>query len=149
LLDPEIVDEGEFSYIQKFVQACPKVSSLSIEFPCLSNYPLELYGHFLGSKRLEFLETLCLATFSIDAEELVHVLYRHRATLRSLMFEDIVLQYGCWTSIFKSIHTHLHLDDFNFHNLYEAGVKHYHSPQAGLLACKYRALLPESLLDFC
>jgi hypothetical protein len=132
-LQQNMIDDSGHSNVHDIVQACPQLVSLSISFPAFVDFPLATAEEFFGSKRLERLEKLYLHAFSIDAQELANVLYRHRSTLKSIAFEDMILKSGHWLSVFKFIHAHLKLVHFEFHNIYQAGVKEYHKPNANLM----------------
>jgi hypothetical protein len=124
-------EDGE-SFVSSLVQACPNIEQLEIVFPSFIDLSLANADMFFGSKRLQFLRHLHLYHFSLPAQGLANMLYRHRKTLKCLELEGMILSIGRWTSIFKFLHDHIKLDDFGGHNLYESGLRHYHRPEGDL-----------------
>ncbi|KAF2435469.1 hypothetical protein EJ08DRAFT_645763 [Tothia fuscella] len=132
-LKPNVIDEDGFSSVSELIQACPKVAHLEICFPGFINYSLDDADMFFGTQPLKYLKDLRLCNFSLPAQELANILYRHRATLKRIEIEGMILSKGRWSSIFKFLHDHFTLSDFCGHNLYEPGMRYYHRPQGDLL----------------
>ena len=74
--------------------------------------------------KIEGLRFLELRWFMIEEKKLLHILYSHESTLRTLNLRDITLSLGTWSAFAETLRCKLNLTHANFSSLW----KHYNVP---------------------
>lgn len=97
------------------------METLELKFPNFSEHLVDI-RYLFGTKHYERLAHLHVSGFTTKAEDLAKLLYRHRDTLKCIELCDIILERGCWASLFKFMHDHLKIEVIGINQLFQPGI---------------------------